>query len=50
MEQTGAKHKLIVKKGAGHESFHTEKSTWDFFATNLKNSLWKRVRSWLGLE
>jgi dipeptidyl aminopeptidase/acylaminoacyl peptidase len=49
MTQAGASHMLIVKKGAGHQSFHTEKAVWDFFDRNLKVSWWKHVLGWLGL-
>ncbi|MGA2481207.1 MAG: alpha/beta hydrolase [Spirochaetia bacterium] len=43
MKAVGASHTLVVKKGAGHTSFHEEKAAWDFFDRNLKVSWWHRL-------
>lgn len=48
MTEVGAPHALIVKKGAGHQSFHEEKAVWDFLDRNLKPSWWNRVLRWFG--
>ncbi len=42
MKKVGARHTLIIKKGAGHGSFHNEKEVWDFLDRNLKAPWWKR--------
>jgi acetyl esterase/lipase len=36
MKEVGASHTLIVKQGAGHESFHDDDAVWAFFDRNLK--------------
>lgn len=46
MKEVGASHTLIIKKGAGHGSFHNDKAVWDFFDRNLKGSWWNRILSW----
>jgi acetyl esterase/lipase len=50
MKQAGASHVFIIKKGAGHQSFHTDKAVWDFLDKNLKNSWSQRVLRWFGLQ
>jgi len=42
MKKVGARHTLIIKKGAGHGSFHNEKEVWDFLDRNLRAPWWKR--------
>ena len=46
MKKIGASHTLIIKKGAGHGSFHNDKAVWDFFDRNLKGSWWNIILRW----
>jgi acetyl esterase/lipase len=36
MKEVGASHTLVVKEGAGHESFHDDTAAWAFLDTTLK--------------
>jgi acetyl esterase/lipase len=46
MKEAGASHTLIIKKGAGHGSFHNDKAVWDFLDRNLKGSWRNRILRW----
>ena len=49
MKEVGAVHLIIIEKGAGHQSFHTEKAVWAFFDKHLKSSWWSGVLRWFGM-